>query len=109
MKRLLLLFVSFTTLALCGCNRSGKELVGKWSNAAMPETVEFKADNSGTFQVQGAPSLPFAWKMTNKERVELNVPFQGQSRTLHGRLSGDSLMLEGEGQQQAVYRRSSGQ
>ena len=107
MKRFILAAIAIAILALCGCNRPGKELMGKWANTAMQETVEFKADNSGVFQVQGMPSLPFSWKMLDKERIVLDVPFQGKSKTLYGRLTGDSFMLEGEGGQQAVYRRSS--
>lgn len=91
-------------LFVYGCSKAGTEPVGVWSNVQTPESVEFKADNTGLFVVKGLPSLVFTWKPIKNSQVRVDVNFQGTMRTLIGRVEGDNFILEGSGQK-ATYSR----
>ena len=101
MFKLLLVTVVF----VFGCAKTENSLVGAWNNVQSPETVTFRADKSGVFVVKDRPSLAFSWSIIDSNRVRIDINFQGNVRTLHGRLDGDSFILEGTGQQ-ATYRKA---
>ena len=88
-----------------GCAKSENSLIGVWSNVQTAETVSFRADKSGVFDVKDRPSLAFTWTTIDNNRVKIDINYQGNIRTLLGRLDGDSFILEGTGQQ-ATYRRA---
>jgi hypothetical protein len=89
-----------------GCAKTDNSLIGVWNNVQSPESVAFRADKSGVFVVKDRPSLAFTWTTIDKNQVKIDINFQGNVRTLHGRLDGDSFILEGAGQQ-ATYRKAS--
>ena len=101
-----LMVVVLLCLAFIGCNRTESKLIGKWKNISLPETVEFKSDKSGTFEVKNNPSLSFGWKILDEGRVEIDVNYMGNIQKLYGKLEKDTFVLEGKGEQ-AVYKKSS--
>ncbi|ACM21499.1 hypothetical protein Geob_3156 [Geotalea daltonii FRC-32] len=104
LKPVLLLIIVAVCLSFLAC-KQGNDVTGKWKNINMPETVEFRKDSTGTFNVQNNPSLPFTWKKLKDGRIELLINFMGNSRTLYGRLEkSNTFVLAGQGEQ-AIYNR----
>jgi hypothetical protein len=101
----LLKLVLVVIVFVFGCSKTENSLIGVWNNVQSPESVAFRADKSGVFVVKDKPSLAFTWTTIDSNRVKIEVNFQGNVRTLHGRLDGDSFILEGTGQQ-ATYRKA---
>ncbi len=99
--RLLLVGVLF----VCGCAKSEVGLVGTWANVQLPETIEFKSDQTGVFVVKDKPSLPFKWAVADKGRVKLDIDVQGTVRTLYGKLDDGTFVMESDGQK-ATYRKT---
>lgn len=102
-KSIFMLVLATVILVGVGC-RQGNDVTGKWKNVNVPETIEFKKDMSGVFTVQNSPSLPFKWKIVGDGKVELDINFKGNVRTLYGKLEKNSFVLTGNGEQ-AVYNR----
>ena len=96
--------VIVASLLVWGCTKSGDNLVGVWGNTQTPETVEFKADQSGIFVVKGQPSLAFTWVTLDNNRVKVDISFQGRVQSLLGRVVGDDFILEGSGQRATYHR-----
>jgi hypothetical protein len=90
--------------SVAGCNKDNNRIVGKWKNQSLQEIVEFKSDKTGIFLVKGSPSLPFRWTMATDDNVKIDIPYQGESRTLMGNLEKDMFILNGQGEQ-AIYVR----
>ena len=90
---------------IVGCAKTENNLIGVWNNVQTAESVAFRADKSGVFVVKDRPSLAFTWTIIDSNRVKIDINFQGNVRTLHGRLDGDNFILEGTGQQ-ATYRKA---
>ncbi len=103
--RTALLIVCVVTLScLVGCSKADSRLVGKWKNQSLPEIVEFKSNNTGIFVVKDSPALPFTWTIVKGNEVRIDIPFQGQIRSLPGRVEKNVFTLNGQGEQ-AVYVR----
>lgn len=98
--KLLLVAVVF----ICSCARGGNSPIGLWSNVQTPETVAFRADRSGVFEVKDRPSLAFTWTSMDDARVKIDIRFQGGVRTLLGRVEGENFILEGTGQQATYHK-----
>lgn len=107
MRRVKVVVLMVVLAALCvvfsGCKQGG-DVVGKWKNVNIPETIEFKKDMSGVFTVQNNPSLPFRWKDAGDGKIELDINFRGTVRTLYGKVDKNTFVLTGNGEQ-AVYNR----
>ena len=92
-------------LVCIGCSKhDNASLIGKWQNVSMPETVDFKADQTGTFEIQGSPGLAFNWEKRIDGTVRVNIRFQGKIQTLTGRIDKDTFILEGNNEQ-ARYKK----
>lgn len=108
MKALKVVLVLVLMAAVClffmGCNKKS-DVTGKWKNVNLPETLEFKKDQTGTFKVQNNPSLQFKWKTLPDGRIALDINFMGNARTLYGKLEKNTFVLSGNGEQ-AVYNRA---
>lgn len=83
---------------LLGCSKPGPDIIGTWNNAKAAETVEFRANGTGTFAYpsQQNPPLSFTWKQTGTSNYLLEVPFQGRKKTLVATVKGKTLNLETE-------------
>ncbi|WP_243371548.1 hypothetical protein [Geotalea sp. SG265] len=107
MKVLKIVVVLVSIAAVClfflGCNKKS-EVTGKWKNVNLPETLEFRKDQSGTFTVQNNPSLQFKWKALPDGRIELDINFMGNVRILYGKMEKSTFVLGGNGEQ-AIYNR----
>lgn len=88
-----------------GCAKGEVSLVGTWANAQVPETIEFKSDQSGVFVVKDKPSLPFKWTLVDNGRVKMDIDFQGTVKTLYGKVDKDVFVMESDGQK-ATYRKT---
>ncbi len=95
----------FAALFAFGCAKGESSLVGTWANAQLPETIEFKGDQTGVFVVKDKPSLPFKWAVADKGRVKLDIDVQGTVRTLYGKLDDGTFVMESDGQK-ATYRKT---
>jgi hypothetical protein len=93
----------FLLLSVAGCGRESR-VTGTWKNTSLPETVDFRKDHTGSFTVQNNPSLPFTWKELPDGRIEVNINFMGNVRTLYGKMEKDTFVLSGKGEQ-AVYNK----
>jgi hypothetical protein len=99
-----IVLVAVAVVFVVACAKKEDSLIGVWSNVQTAESVAFRADKSGVFVVKDRPSLAFTWTVVENNRVKIDINFQGNVRTLFGRLDGDSFILEGSGQQ-AIYRK----
>lgn len=89
---------------LFGCSKAENRLVGKWKNQSLPEIVEFRNDKTGIFIVKDSPALPFNWTIESGNSVRVDIPYQGQIRSLSGSMEKNVIILNGTGEQ-AVYVR----
>lgn len=99
--RLLIVAVLFAF----GCAKGEVGLVGTWANVQLPETIEFKGDQTGVFVVKDKPSLPFKWTVVDNGRVKMDIDVQGTVRILYGKLDNGAFVMENDGQK-AVYRKT---
>ncbi|GFE59084.1 hypothetical protein [Geobacter sp. AOG1] len=104
LKMALLMVCVVSLSCLVGCSKADTRLVGKWKNQSLPEIVEFKSDKTGIFLVKDSPSLPFTWTVVKGSEVRIDIPFQGQVRSLTGSVEKNVFTLNGQGEQ-AVYVR----
>ena len=81
---------------LSACGKKA-EPNGIWQNMNVPESMEFKPDNTGVIQGKNLPPLMFTWKKSADHTYVLEVNFQGQMKQLKAVVSKDALELEGEG------------
>ena len=83
---------------LMGCSKPGPDIIGTWSNAKVPETVEFRANGTGTFLYanQQNPPLSFTWSQTGDKTYLLEIPFQGSKKNLMATVKGKTLNLESD-------------
>ena len=83
---------------LIGCSKSGPDIIGTWNNAKVPETVEFRANGTGTFLYanQQNPPLSFTWRQTGDNTYLLEIPFQGSKKNLMATVKGKTLNLESD-------------
>ena len=103
LKMILLLGIAAVCLSFLGC-KQGNDVTGKWKNINLPETLEFRQDKTGIFIVQNNPNLPFKWKVLDNGKIELDINFMGNPRTLYGKMEKNTFILTGNGEQ-AVYSR----
>jgi hypothetical protein len=104
MRRHANLFLAFFLLVIIGCSKTESKLIGKWQNTKMQETVEFRKDKSGVFDVLGAPPVPFKWSVRNDDGVRLDFVVMGTPKTLFGKLD-KGLFVLGGNQMEATYRK----
>ncbi len=107
LRRTPILVAALLLLALLGCSKVESQLVGKWQNERLPETVQFFDNKTGVFEVKDNPSLPFKWSVEGDKRIKLDIVIAGVSRSLTGRMDKDVFILEGNNQQ-AIYRKVNG-
>lgn len=87
-----------------GCAKGEVSPVGTWANDKLPETIEFKGDQTGVFVVKDKPSLSFKWTAADKGRVKMDIDFQGTVKTLYGKVDNGTFVMESDGQK-ATYRK----
>ena len=88
--------VIFVVMSLSACGKKA-EPNGIWQNMNVPESMEFKSDNTGVIQGKNLPPLMFTWKKSADHAYVLEVNFQGQMKQLKATVAKDALELEGEG------------
>ncbi len=88
-----------------GCAKGEVSPVGTWANDKLPETIQFKDDRTGVFVVKDKPSLPFKWTIADKDRVKMDIDFQGTVKTLYGKVDNGTFVMEGDGQK-ATYQKT---
>jgi hypothetical protein len=103
-KVLIVVSLAAFCLIFFGCKQKN-DVTGMWKNVNLPETLEFRKDQTGTFTVKNNPSLQFKWQALPDGRVELDVAFMGNKRVLYGKIEKDTFILSGNGEQ-AVYSRA---
>ena len=103
-RRTLSLIPLLIVSILTGCGNGDSQLIGKWQNENLPETVQFMKNKTGVFEVRDNPSLPFKWSLEDGNRIRLEFVVGGASKTLQGTIVKDEFFLRNAGQQ-AVYRK----
>ena len=107
--KLLKLSVSILILATllegAACKSKQDRLIGLWDNVLLPETVQFKKDNTGQFVVKNMPTLRFTWQKMSDNTFQMNIDFEGGKKVLNGTLDNDTISLKNNGLT-AVYTKN---
>ena len=93
-RRSLPIFVVLLLLCAFGCSSKEKELVGTWNNNFVPETLEFRADKTGTIIPVDQRRMEFTWQESANHKYSLDLNFRGQKTVLNAIVQDNTLTLE---------------
>lgn len=91
-------------LCVSGCSSKDHELVGIWNNTNVPETMEFKADKTGTITAVDKKLISFTWHENAKHKYSVDINYGGQKTAVNCVVQDNTLILE-NGMVKETYRK----
>jgi hypothetical protein len=99
------IFILLLLLCASGCSSKEQNLVGVWNNTNVPETLEFRADKTGTIISVHQPPLGFTWQKSGESKYALNIVYSGQQTVLNGYIQDSTFVLQ-RGVEKETYRKT---